>query len=282
MKRNLLLLWVLWAVTHLAYAQPRHGHKHHAKHPEMRKEIQEYARQNVMPIMRQQRLKLDASLSAEEKNTIAIIREELKAERKAMHQKRKEFKKMKENGSFDEQKARSEMKPIREKHKANMEKLRAIAEKYEAQIIKLREEIKPQIDTWKSEVEKIATKYVDNEEIDFVKHKIGKHWRMKGAGFLLLPTEEPKRKGREEAENAEIYPNPAQETQQLKIKLKEAGLVRIDIYDRSGNRVQTVFEGNKTAGEHLFEVNTSRLATGNYTYQISTPTDKTTKKLVKK
>lgn len=286
MKYNSLILFVIafLVFANVLNAQhPKHGrHQRHAKHPEMRKEMRQYAKESILPTLRAQRLKLDNYLTAQEKAEIASLREVFKIEKKAMHQKHKEMRKAKENGTLNIETAKAEMKALREKHHANVEKLRAIAQKYEAQMQKLKEEISPNIENWKSNMEKIASKYVSAEELEMVKRKAGKQWKMRGVAFLLMPTEAPKEEKRKQdaSEEAQVYPNPAQETQKLTIQTKEAGLVKINLFDRQGNLVQTVFEGNKSAGEHTFEVNTSKLSTGNYTYQITTPTSKTTKKLI--
>lgn len=284
MKRALILMLAVafLFIAHHGTAQHRGKHPRHAKHPEMRKEIKAYTRDNVMPAMREQRLKLDAFLTKEEKKTIEEIREQFKADRKAMHAKREQFKQQKENGTFDHEKAKADMKPLRDKHKANVEKLQAIAQKHEAQMKALREEINPKIETWKTDIEKIATKYVSEEELKMVKQYAGKAWRMRAVAFLLLPTEKPSKQERKNEDITKIYPNPAQEKQQISVKMKEAGTLRIELYDRKGDKLQTIFEGNKPEGEHTFDVNTSALPTGNYTYQITTPTGKTTKKLIVK
>lgn len=273
MKRNLLFLFAITIVCFIANTanaqRPRHGkHPHHAKNPEMRKEIRAYTRENILPTLREQRLKLDSYLTEAEKTEIAQLRQQFKAHRKSRHQK-------------DEKALEAtDLKPLREK-------LKAIAQKYETQIDKLREEIAPKMKNWKADMEKIASKHLKPEEMEHAKHKMGKQWRMRGIAFLLMPTEEPEdrkesKKQASEAVDAFIYPNPTQETQQLKIKIKEAGKVKITLFDRQGNVVQNVFEGEKTAGEHIFDINISKLSTGNYTYQISTPTGQTTKKLIKK
>jgi hypothetical protein len=284
MKRALILMFAVafLLVAHHSTAQHRGKYPRHAKHPEMRKELKAYTRDNVMPTMREQRLKLDAFLTKEEKKTIEDIREQFKADKKAMHAKRAQFKQQKENGTFDHEKAKAEMKPLREKHKANVEKLQAIAQKYESQMKTLREEINPKVETWKTDMEKIATKYVSEEELKMVKHHAGKAWRMRGVAFLLLPTEKPAKQERKNEDVTNVYPNPAQEKQQISVKMKEAGTLRIELYDRKGDKLQTIFEGNKPEGEHTFDVNTSTLPTGNYTYQITSPAGKTTKKLIVK
>lgn len=279
MKRFIILVFALALLaTHTAYAQrPQHKEK---GNPEMRKAIRQYGKENILPAMREQRLKLDAELSAQEKAEIVAVREQLKADKKVMQEKRQKFREAREKGTLDKEAMRAEMKPLREKHEANIAKIRAIAQKHEAKITQLREEIKPQIEKWKADIEKIATENGQGEHAKHIQHRIGKQWNKGVVGFLLMPTEAPKAKKEANADAVRLYPNPAQDTQQIKIMLKEAGAVKIDILDKQGNVIQTVFEGNKTAGEHVFDVNTSRLNTGNYVYQISTPAGKSTKKLI--
>ncbi len=281
----LVAAFCLFANSPTAHAQrPEHGkHRHkQARNLEMRKEMRQYAKENILPTLRQQRLKLDAELSAQEKTEINTLREQLKADKKVMHLKHQTFRQAKKDGTADIEALKTEMKGLREKHRATIEKLKVIAKKHDAKIAQLREEIKPQIEKWTTDMDKIIEKNGETAHAQHIKKKASRLWDKGAVGFLLMPTEEPqpKKTKTDTQDITQIYPNPAQESQQLKLTLKEAGEVKIVLLDKQGNYIQTVFEGAKTAGEYVFDVNTSRLTTGNYTYQINTPSGRSTKKLV--
>ena len=286
MKRHLFFLLGICLLFIANQTQAQH-HKH-GKRPmegagDMHKEIRKYAKENILPTLREQRIKFDTDLSTQEKAEIAQIREEFKLERQNMRKKHQELRKAKKEGITDIEGLKNEMKALREKHQSKVQKLEAIAKKHEARMTQLNEELKPKIEKWQADIEKIAAPYIKAEHLEHFKKGIGKRWHKKGIAFLLMPTEdekETKKSNTKDVNDVQLYPNPAQNQQQLKVNVKEAGLVKIVLLDRQGKPIQTVFEGNKPAGEHIFEVDTQNLATGNYTYQIVTPTGKLNKKLV--
>lgn len=69
-----------------------------------------------------------------------------------------------------------------------------------------------------------------------------------------------------------VYPNPANNTTNVKIALANAAEVTVDIMDALGKNVSTVNAGRLSAGDHSIAVNTANLAAGNYIYLIRTST----------
>jgi hypothetical protein len=65
------------------------------------------------------------------------------------------------------------------------------------------------------------------------------------------------------------YPNPFVSQVSFKYKLSGAGSVQIDIMDISGRLVNSIVEGNKQAGEHIAQWNSSSMAPGNYFARLS-------------
>lgn len=64
------------------------------------------------------------------------------------------------------------------------------------------------------------------------------------------------------------YPNPFNPTTKVKFDLKKKSEVKILIYDQSGERVETLFEGNKNAGDHSIEWNANNYSSGVYYLRI--------------
>lgn len=66
------------------------------------------------------------------------------------------------------------------------------------------------------------------------------------------------------------FPNPAQNSTNIKYALNKKADVTIQIADMTGRIINTINENGKGAGEHITTVNTSNLPTGNYIYIIRT------------
>ena len=68
---------------------------------------------------------------------------------------------------------------------------------------------------------------------------------------------------------AAAYPNPSNGSVVLGYTLPEAALVRLDIFDVLGQRVATVVDESRSAGQHRLRYDTSVLASGLYLYRLS-------------
>ncbi|MGD9899323.1 MAG: T9SS type A sorting domain-containing protein [Calditrichaceae bacterium] len=64
------------------------------------------------------------------------------------------------------------------------------------------------------------------------------------------------------------YPNPFNPTTRIKFGLPESGIVRIDIFDVTGKKIKTLFDGNKEAGYHEIQFAADNIASGIYFYRI--------------
>ena len=64
------------------------------------------------------------------------------------------------------------------------------------------------------------------------------------------------------------YPNPFNPSTKIIFGLKKAGNVEITVYDILGNKVATLLNGHKEAGNHLIRFNGSNLDSGVYFYKI--------------
>ena len=88
MKKNIFSIAIGLAIICFAFS-PRPKHEQQ-RNPELKKEMQKYVEQNIVPLLQKKQNAFDAKLSAEDKTFIQAKRTEAKAERKAM---REEFKK---------------------------------------------------------------------------------------------------------------------------------------------------------------------------------------------
>lgn len=78
----------------------------------------------------------------------------------------------------------------------------------------------------------------------------------------------------------EVFPNPATNNLTLNYNLKTSGKLKVDLLDISGRLVESVFVGNKPAGEHTQKIQVNDLSPGIYFVRISINGRQVTRKLV--
>lgn len=66
------------------------------------------------------------------------------------------------------------------------------------------------------------------------------------------------------------YPNPAKDQSTIKINLKNATDVTVDIFDMTGRKLSTASHAGLGSGDHNITVSTANLPSGNYVYMIHT------------
>lgn len=77
-----------------------------------------------------------------------------------------------------------------------------------------------------------------------------------------------------------VYPNPVKGNATIAVVMQENSAVTIDLYDLSGKKVQTVFNGNMDGGYNTVQLSSDTLNAGIYTAVISTNGFSRTMKLV--
>ncbi|MDK9699432.1 MAG: CHRD domain-containing protein [bacterium] len=65
------------------------------------------------------------------------------------------------------------------------------------------------------------------------------------------------------------YPNPFNPTTTIRVQLKTAGDANVAVYNMNGQLVQTLHQGNLSAGEHSFQFNAVGMASGNYLVKLT-------------
>ena len=265
-----------------------------------KKAIKEYREKNVDPTLLEQRKKLEAKLSEEDKQKIDEIRvkkqkavakrklkqEERKKEFKALKEERKE--KMKTEFKARKEERKEKMKAFKEEHREDRETIEYLLNKYDSEIEELMKEIENERIQWKNDISGIFK--------EGRKHKSGIHKGKDGHGsndhrrstqddsningslarFLLL---DPKGVSKEVVEKSSmensigeftVFPNPAKHFNTLKYSIKESGNVQIGLYEEGGRLVKSILNEYVEAGDYEFNINVQDLRPAYYIYTIKT------------
>lgn len=286
----------------------------------MREEIKTYTVQHVIPVIKEQRLKLDQELSSTEKRKLENVRQELKSQKKANSSFHKEIKELKKSGKELNEAQKEQLQKMREEKKLLLDEVRVIAKKHEGTIKTLHEDIKDDKEQWKQDMKTIRSKYISDEEMKEMrnqridkmidrlekmkntelgdeemkkmKRQMGKGMKGKGnsikkwlapIGFLLMdPNQEFEFPEKKKNKiDADVYPNPANYKNQIDFDLSKNGHVKIEMLDRQGNIIKTILDEDLKKGKHMIPVDVSTLPSNIYYYKITTKSGAETKKFLK-
>jgi Spy/CpxP family protein refolding chaperone len=298
----------------------RHFRKRGRKHfmsEEAKKEIGFYKEQNIEPVMKAQRAKLETELSAEDKASIAELRTAFQAQKEKM-------KALKQQEGDRKMKKEAFME-LKKGMKAQHEQLKALTKKYDQEISDLFAEIEDDAQKWEEDIHAIAKKYREQakkkergsdqergREGEHVREREGererggervrgrkgdrKHGRrghgkkghrgfgkdMKKGHFLLMdPTDNTA-----EAEalltpaDMDVYPNPTNSYTTLTYTVNVAGNYRVELRDERGNVLKVLADGPKETGEYTEEIDLSTVDGGVYYIAISNEASLISKKLI--
>lgn len=255
-------------------------------HQDMRKAVKVYREAEVKPVLQAQRAKLETELEAADKVRLEEIRSELKSKRQAYAKKGK-----------DKSKGKGEMQQHKHKGTAQgqhplRDELKAMAQKYDSQISRLMEEIKPQAKQWHEDMQAIrvahapdhprAAKgekaYGDGSMHGKKAHK-GNH-PMKKERFLLMKPEATE-KGQTAAQpKARVFPNPASTMAAVAYDLKTAGDVNIVLRAKEGIVLKTLPQGRLEAGPQQADIPLDGLNEGVYYISIQSGKQQWAEKLI--
>ncbi len=282
------------------------GKKRHNK--ELRKELKAYIDQNVMPVLREQRNKLESKITLQDRQKLEELRKQLAVLQAQRHDSRKDFHKEQksatEKGEITEEQ-RNKIKEVRTQMKTIMQSSKEIAKSYSTDIEQLLTPMQSQKEQWKQDMKAICDKYTVNSPDSTHKHHGNKHEgngrgkhgkfrmmtkehfkEMKPAMFLLIQPSENQviatEAVKESDENTKIYPNPSSNQTTIDFKVKEAGNVNIVLLDAQGNVIKNIMNEHKEKGKYSTLIDLSGLREGTYFYKIATPTKTETNRIVVK
>lgn len=278
---TLLLVALLTAVLSHAALPARRGPANPA-----RAEIKAYLQQNVLPVLRQQRQKLEPQLSSADQAQLATYRaqlRELRQKQQALRQQAQPNNTAPRPYPNLTPEQLQQQQQLRVAAKAVLLSVTELAQKYEANIEALTQELQPQREKWAADLAAIRAKTTGP---DSARQMSKRHLRepagrlLRPARFLLLdptaPATAPAGPG------AAVYPNPATTTSQLTYDVSKTGPVTVELLDGRGTTLRTVAqEARQEKGPHTLQTDLSGLPAGTYFYKISTRTGTETRRFVK-
>ncbi|MEN7548211.1 T9SS type A sorting domain-containing protein [Rapidithrix thailandica] len=259
-----------------------------------RKEMHEYFKTNIQPVLQTQRNKLDTYLSAQEKEEIVEIRAALKAMHEEHNALRKKGQKRPDFRTLSEEE-KQERYLQRKAHRQLMNQAWEIAGNHETDILNLFEDIKQEHQQWREEIKAIMGKFKKKhpEQKDEENHKRHRSRHHKGPGhraigllhsevhFLLWAPNEDALPSINKEMDLSVFPNPSAETNRLHFSIKKEGLVKITLHKVNGDLVKTLLNEPKAPGSYTENFDISTLKRGVYMYKIVTPDGTISKRFVK-
>ncbi|MFC6224646.1 T9SS type A sorting domain-containing protein [Hymenobacter artigasi] len=287
-----LLLLVVLSATVVGVARGGR-HRQHEDRP-IRREVRAYFQANVLPVLQQQRQKLEPQLTAADRTQLATYRTQLKALKDQGQALRRSVAPAGTAAPATRpaltEAQQKQAHDLRFQARGIMLNVAQMAQKYDAPIAQLTQEVAPQKEKWATDIKAIVAKTATPEQQQRMaamqgrKHERGGLRRFfKPAAFLLLDPNAPAaNKNEQGVGNTSFYPNPAAPTSQLDYDVRKAGPVTIDLLDKDGNKLRTlVSEASQEKGPQTQQLDLHDVPAGTYFYKITTKGGTQTKRFVK-
>lgn len=247
----------------------------------IRTESKAYIQQNILPVVRQQRQKLETKLSAADRTQLARYRTELQTLRQQAHTLRQAARPAAGATRPALTAAQLEKRQqLRTATKSVLLSVSQLAQKYEADISNLTQQLQPQQQQWLTDLAAIRARHADTATLGHRRRGGMSSHLLRPVRFLLLDPTAPARPQPDAA--ASLYPNPATAASQLTYVVQKSGPVTIELLDGRGNTLGTIApESHQEKGPHTLSINLSELSAGTYFYKISTRTGAETQRFIK-
>jgi hypothetical protein len=165
MKRTALIVALLALVVGSVSAQDRMHHTPDPAKMEAHKELmgtlKEYARANVLPQLTTWKGQLDGAMSADDLQKLNTLRARAAELRDKGISQMRTMREAWTAENYDQIKAmRQQMKEIKAEHRALLEELKPLAEKYRSTLEAIGQESKPKVQNWKAEGKALVEKWM--------------------------------------------------------------------------------------------------------------------------
>ncbi|RSK46878.1 T9SS type A sorting domain-containing protein [Hymenobacter rigui] len=253
-----------------------------------RREIRAYVQQNVLPTVRRQRQKLEAQLSTSDKAQLAVYRAQLHDLRQRGQELRRSF--AAANPAQPDatpatrptltEPQQQQLQQLRTETRTLLQSVGQLAQKYDTDIARLSQELKPQKEQWTTDIKAITTRYPTATASQPHRRRAGSVARFfRPAAFLLL---DPAASTPPAPAASQVYPNPVAASSQLAYTVTKTGPVTIELLDGRGNTLRTVAQQpRQEKGSYSQPLEVADLPTGTYFFKITTRTGAETKRFVK-
>ena len=253
------LLFILFFYKSTIYSQDKYINFDQSE--ELKKEILDYRNHEILPVIYQQRVKLEAELNDQAKKDITYLRNFLAMFRK------NDIKSTNSNKI----KGLNALKQIFKNHSDELEIGVRLVENYHDNVLRLNDQIKFDFSKWELEKQKIYKKYGVNYNPHIPKKSF---WKV--LGFILLNPEFHPNANSQPIDNqsfinnvaSKIYPNPANETQTIQFNVPENSNIKIELFDSNGKLIRTCFNNFIDKGYQSLLIDLKNIPSGNYFYKI--------------
>ena len=257
--------------------------------------------------LQEMRVSLESSISAQDREEIASLRQKINVDHPQRKSKRGEFLELSDE---EKEQAKERRKASREEKKIYFEKARAFATKYETEIASLFEENKSFFDEKKSAAKEemksrreqskvdraFENKSEDNSQSNRKQkaskgqghirgkrgHRHGRHMS-KEVRFLLMDIEKSSdgASNSKEGQNAvSIAPNPANNMTNITYEVKQEGHIKVEIRDDMGRIYDVIADKYLEIGTYTAVVETEKYMYSTYYVSISDGKSIRTEKLI--
>jgi len=264
--------------------------------PEMRTTFNE----QILPLIKSQRLELEKILNQADKAEIVRLRSDLATLRAEHLEKMKMYKNDGENPSPEQ---RQEMRALRSEIRKLMDEVTLISNKYNATITSLLEEIRPQIEKLRQENCAAIGEFQNNCPNNPKMKKQGNRYGGKQngmqprgfhsqrmltpEGFLLLDPANPFPMRddfgvSDKQMKVNIFPNPASQSAQVSIEIDQATQIKILLLDGDGNELRKLAESTADKGLFSTTIEVNNLKDGLYFIKIEAGAKSSIQRLIVK
>ncbi|TYZ06412.1 T9SS type A sorting domain-containing protein [Hymenobacter lutimineralis] len=256
--------------------------------PPGHREARTYVRQQVLPLVRQQRLKLEPYLTAADQARLADYRTQLR--------RLQEQHTLLRRPGPEKQRTEAQHQQARELRAARQLLLREVAQlaqPYETLIAQLASDVQPQRAQWSTDLRVIRQKYASGSLVRAASGRPAPELIQPDVYFapvrflLLVPKAAPTLRPGAVTEQAKatgpitIFPNPIVPLSKVQYFVPKPGNVLVELLNNQGTVVRTLLQQTQEKGEHALPLPTQELARGTYYVKITTRTGTETQRFVK-